>query len=394
MQYETEGGRVQEILQRFEAIVQDPTEHLRQWKTQHGKQIIACVPMHFPEEIIHAAGLLPVMTWTSPEPFTVAQAHVPSFFCGVVRGIVDMALRGRLACLDGIVFPDTCLQVRGIKNILHWNYPCAFQHLLYLPPVLGRPTSSVFLRDQLRRFKTDFETFIGHEITDQALRQSLTAYNRNRGLLRDLYALRRDRPGLLKAREVLAIVFSSMLMPKEAHSDLLAELLVQLKRTTPANGSGVRLVLAGSLCEAPQVALLDLLEEAGAVVVDDDLYTGSRYFVQDTEANGSPMEALARRYEQMMARCPSRIDHEHHWGPYLIDLVRQSHAQGVVNWMVKYCEPHNLWYPDVKRSLEAAGIPEFLLETEHEITSLEQIKTRFQVFVEMLLQADGSQLPV
>jgi benzoyl-CoA reductase/2-hydroxyglutaryl-CoA dehydratase subunit BcrC/BadD/HgdB len=65
-------------------------------------------------------------------------------------------------------------------------------------------------------------------------------------------------------------------------------------------------------------------------------------------------------------------------------MVRRNNAQGVVNLMVKYCEPHNLWYPDVKKSLEKAGIPEFLLETDHEIMSLWQIKTRLQAFVEMI----------
>jgi benzoyl-CoA reductase subunit C len=240
------------------------------------------------------------------------------------------------------------------------------------------------LRDELYRFKTSLEKFVEHEITDEALWQSIEVYNRNRRLLRQLYDLRRKNPGLLKAREVLAMVFSSMLMPKEEHSQLLSECLSQMQDTTPSDRSGVRLILAGSLCEAPKVDLLDLLEEVGAVVVDDDLYTGSRYFVQDVDGEGSPMEALARRYEQMLARCPTRIDHENHWGPHLIDMVGRSKAQGVVNWMVKYCEPHNLWYPDVKQSLEKAGIPELLLETDHEIMSLGQIKTRFQVFVEMI----------
>jgi benzoyl-CoA reductase subunit C len=375
---------VQDILRRFQAIAQNPGQHLAQWKDLTQKKIIACIPMHFPEQIIHAAGLLPAIIWESPEPFSIAYAHIPNFFCGVVRSVVDMALRDKINFFDGIVFPDTCLQVRGMKNILYWNYKCAFQAYLHLPPVLRGQSSGFHLRDELMRFKVGLENFVGHEITDQALSQSIDLYNRNQGLLRELYDFRRENPGLLTAKDVLAIVSASMVMPKEEHSQLLFDLLSKLRTVPPAPGDGVRLILAGSLCEAPKFDILDILEEVGAVVVDDDLYTGSRYFVQDVEVDVSPMEALARHYETMIPCCPSRIDPENDWGSYLANMVRRSNAQGVVNLMVKYCEPHNLWYPDVKKSLDRAGIPEFLLETDHEIMSLWQIKTRLKAFVEMI----------
>lgn len=375
---------MQEILTSFLNIAQDPGPHLMQWKSRNLKKIVACVPMHFPEEIIHAAGLLPVITWESPEPFSIAYAHVPSFFCGVVRSIVDMAIRDKLDFLDGLVLPDTCLMVRGIKNIFHWNYRCAFQYHLYLPPVLKGNADGLFLRNALNRFKKSLEQFVGHEITDESLCHSIEVYNRNRMLLRELYDLRRQKPGIITAKQTVAVVLACMLMPKEEHSELLFDLLADLRATPPPAEGRVRLILAGSLCEAPKFDLLDMLEEVGAVVVDDDLYTGSRYFPLDAKSDGNPMESLAVRYENMTSRCPTRIDFENDWGSFLVDMVRRSKAQGVVNCMVKYCEPHNLWYPDVKTSLDQAGIPEFLLETDHEIMSLGQIKTRFQAFVEMI----------
>ena len=62
----------------------------------------------------------------------------------------------------------------------------------------------------------------------------------------------------------------------------------------------------------------------------------------------------------------------------------KNQAQGVISIMVKYCEPHNFWYPYIRQKLSDAGNPEFMLETEHEVISLGQIKTRLQAFMEML----------
>ena len=162
---------MKEILKTFETIVDDPGRHLVRLKEANEVRIIACLPMHFPEEILDAAGLLPVVIWKSPESFSIAYSYLPVFFCGLVRSVVDMALSDKLCFLDGIVLPDTCLQVRGIKNILFWNYKCDFQELLYLPPVLRRRSSAEFLRNELDRFKTGVERYIGREITDRARRE-------------------------------------------------------------------------------------------------------------------------------------------------------------------------------------------------------------------------------
>jgi len=51
---------------------------------------------------------------------------------------------------------------------------------------------------------------------------------------------------------------------------------------------------------------------------------------------------------------------------------------------VKHCEAHMLYYPWLKDVLLASDIPHILIETEHEIVSLEGVRTRLQAFVEML----------
>jgi benzoyl-CoA reductase subunit C len=143
-------------------------------------------------------------------------------------------------------------------------------------------------------------------------------------------------------------------------------------------------VLTGSLCEAPPAELLALTEDLGGIVVDDDLYTGSRYFLTRVPSLPNPIEALADAYLHMTAPCPTRIYPEMRLGPYLVDMVKRAEAKGLIIILVKYCEAHDYTYPHMRRHLDSAGIPYLMIKTEHETSSVEQTKTRLQAFLEII----------
>jgi len=72
-------------------------------------------------------------------------------------------------------------------------------------------------------------------------------------------------------------------------------------------------------------------------------------------------------------------------GQLLIDMVKEKKADAVAVMMMKFCDPEEYDYPIYKAELEEAGIPELYLETDQQLTSFEQIRTRVQSFTEMLL---------
>ena len=118
--------------------------------------------------------------------------------------------------------------------------------------------------------------------------------------------------------------------------------------------------------------------------MDDDLYTGYRYYAVDVEMNGSPIEALAKSYLDSSLPVPTRSQPPIRWENFIVEKVKGSGAQGVVVLIAKYCEPHLFSYPFIKKALTAARIPHIMLETEHEVVSLEGTRTRLQAFLEML----------
>jgi benzoyl-CoA reductase/2-hydroxyglutaryl-CoA dehydratase subunit BcrC/BadD/HgdB len=209
-----------------------------------------------------------------------------------------------------------------------------------MPLALAKPQANPFCWG-IGEVQDERETFVGNQIEDRSLQKSIEVYNENRDLMKRLYDLRRRTPEVITAREMVAVSGAGMLMPKEDHSERLRKLIPALAKRKPPIGDPerrVRLVVTGSLCEAPSAELLDLTEEMGGIVVEDDLYTGSRYFLSKVPALANPMEALAEAYLQMVAPCPTRIYPELKLGPYLVDMVKKANGKGILIILVKFCE--------------------------------------------------------
>ena len=105
---------MQEIMGKFSRVVADPGKFIAGWKQDTDRKVIGCAPMHVPEELIHAAGMLPVIMWESSQPISVANRHVQSNMCGYGRSVLDNALAGKLDFLDGWIFLDCCMTPRGV----------------------------------------------------------------------------------------------------------------------------------------------------------------------------------------------------------------------------------------------------------------------------------------
>jgi benzoyl-CoA reductase/2-hydroxyglutaryl-CoA dehydratase subunit BcrC/BadD/HgdB len=149
---------------------------------------------------------------------------------------------------------------------------------------------------------------------------------------------------------------------------------------------GTRVYLSGHFCQAPKANVLELIEDCGGIVVDDDLYHGHRYISTDVDEDGDPLDALARWYlaRNLKVPCPTRVDQNADWEGYLLGAMDRSKAEGMIVLMAKFCEPHMYYYPQIKEAFEAHGVPHLLIETEHEMSSLEAVRTRIETFLEIV----------
>ncbi|ADI01251.1 MAG TPA: 2-hydroxyacyl-CoA dehydratase [Syntrophothermus lipocalidus] len=377
-----------EILSNLSKIAEQAYEKAKQWKAEHGGKVVGLCGMHYPEELVHASGALPIILQEIDEPVTTGHAYYYPFFCGFSRSIIDQAAKGYLDFLDGFISGDYCIQVVGAGEALGVVLRKA-SNMFFRFPVGNQPWTQADIKEGLQELKRDLEKFVGHEITDESIRESIRVYNRNRSLMREIYRIRASNPEALSAKDLVTIVKTSMIMPKEEHNAILQELLKDLpSRETRADQEGLRVFVSGSLCGAPKVDILTMLEQTGAVVVDDDLFHGYRYINTDIDIDGNtdPLKAIASFYIAKNAKvpCPTRVDPTTSWQQYLVNAAKEHGAGAIIILMAKYCEPHMFFYPDIKETLEEAGIPHLLIEVEHEVVSLESLRTRIEAFVEIV----------
>ncbi|MDJ0801769.1 MAG: 2-hydroxyacyl-CoA dehydratase family protein [Desulfobacterales bacterium] len=365
----------------YQDAVDDPYAYAARWKDRQRKPVVAHFCSYTPEEVIWAAGALPVRIFGQSARILAADTHLQSYACSLVRGAMEDALAGRLDFADGFVFPHTCDSIQRLSDIWRLNVPHGFHLDAVLPVKLNTPSARDYMRDIVKRFAHDLESRLGVEIADEALSDAIKLYNRLRQGLRAIHRLRSEHPEKLPGRVVHALSRAAMVMDREAFVDGLEQLMVDLEGHTPPFSDRKRLILSGGLCSMPDI--YGLIETAGGDVVWDDLCTGSRYFDGEIDDEPSLLAGIADRYRERMV-CPAKHMDLTRRGDHLVRLAKEHRAGGVIFVLLKFCDPHAFDYPYMKKMLDAAGIPSLLFEIEDQQVSAGQVRTRCEAFIEML----------
>lgn len=370
------------VLSRFHEAAAEPlSKKIENQKKATGKKMVGCFLYDLPEELLHAAGLQPLLFWGTNRPISMADTLIQSFCCSLVRSAVEALADGTLSKLDGMLIPHVCDSAQQMSSTWKYNSGGMYVEDYFVPKKLYSQASKEYLMDELNRLKGSIESLSGRKVTPALLKESIKLYNEDRALLRQLNDIRLKKPGAISDRDFYASVKASMIMPKEEHIPLMKDLLNSLKDAGAGEAPKIKVVLSGILWEPPQV--LDVFAEVGVAIIGDDLYNGSRYFLKDVATDGDPMEALADRHINNIPFCCYHYPRQE-VAQHLIKLVKETGAHGIVILEIKFCEPQDFEHPDLVKAIEEAGIPELSLETELQTIALGQMRTRLEAFVEMV----------
>lgn len=380
---------LEDLVARYrEPLENAPLDIAREWKKNHpDSKWVGCYPVYTPLELIHAGGMIPVGVIGAGNRMEIAHAdsRFQSFVCSIVKSTLELGLTGVLDFLDGIVFHSICDPARNLGSVFQRNFPKLMVEYIHFPQNMTSPHTVNYLAAEYRRIKTVYEEVAGRAITDDDLRRSLQVYNEQRRLLRELYAIRAEKPQNVSAVESYIVTRLATLMPPEEYIGILKDGLATVRRRNEKPKDRIKVVLEGSFCEQPPIELIDGLEAAGCYLLDDDFLTGWRFFVEDIPVDGDPVHNLAEAYLRRSVYSGVKHDTREPKAKHLIDRVRETGAAAALILSAKFCEPALFDYALYRRALEKEGIPHLFLEFEEKMWIFDKARTEVETFVESML---------
>ncbi len=371
-----------QIMSLCRDAIEDPEyPAARRWREAGGK-IVGHFQVYFPEEIAHAAGLLPIKISGAQVEGMEAESHFGSYLCSIIKTSLEVALTRKIE-LDMFVTHPICDAARNLAAIWGRNFPYKCQ-ILYLPQNPNSKHSLTYLTHEYERLKLDLQELAGREITENDLRDSLAIYNKGRALMRGLYDIKRETPWLVSGEEAFCLTALAGLIPREEYNEFMQAILPQIKQRQRQEQDKMRVVFEGGFCEHPPVDLLQTIDRS-CYLVDDDLMIGLRWFLDDVAAAGDPIKNLAEAYLENSSYSPVQHDLRKPKEDMLLQRIRDARAEAAIITAAKMCEPGLEEQVTYSKMLDEEGIPYFVSEFEENQTTFDHLGIQLETFVENLI---------
>ena len=370
-----------EIINEFKAIADNPRKAMDDYKKETGKGAVGIMPVYCPEEIVHAAGYLPIGMWgAQKKQISKARTYLPPFACSIMQSVMELQLEGVYDDLEAVIFSVPCDTLKCMSQ--KWNRPVPA--IVFTHPQnrkIAKDAANVFAREEFNIVKEKLEDILDVHISNKAIKNSIAVYNVNRAACREFSDVAAEYAAVVTPSDRHAVIKARWFMEKSRHTALVKELIAALKAEPAPEFKGKKIIVTGIQVEPYDV--LDIFQENGFAIVADDLAQETRNFRQDVPDDDDALMALARAWNEFDG-CSLATDVNKPKGQMIIDAVKKYGADAVVVCMMKFCDPEEFDYPILLQEFEAAGVKNLYIEVDQESTAFEQVKTRIQTFAEIL----------
>jgi len=337
-------------------VYENREKYLRRWK-ESGRKSVMTLGCDVPDEVIIAAGMLPVRCPGIYSPQPMADKYLEMSFGPLWRAMFEKIVSGENAQLyDYIAISKSSDMLTRIYYYLRELKrfeperpiaPIAFIDL----DLISRNMSAQYYNEKVtRRFIETVEGWTGAKIKAEALKHACEVCNENRSALAAFAALRRGEKCRVTGSEALTVIGASLFMEKEECTKLVNELCRDAENWPEVSAKA--LYFSGSQQESREV--YELIEELGGNVIAEDHDWGDRHYDRNVDLSLESVSGIVDRY---MFRFPSS---ERSFvklrAKALADKVVDSGAGAVLVYMNFNDESYLLDYPSEKPLFEKAGI--------------------------------------
>ncbi len=377
------------IIERCQALYEDLNfTTAREWKAaEPGRKVIGFMPVYVPREIIHAGDMLPLGILGGGDQLEVihGDAYYQSYICRIPRSTIELGVSKRLDFIDGMLFPSICDVIRNLSGMWQLMFPDVYVRYFDVPQNYQDEIGGEYYMHELNELRAGLESVAGREITDEALRNSISIYNENRRLVRALYTWRAERPEQAPASEVYLIARAGMVLPVEEHNELLRAYLEASRTEERPIRDKCRIVINGAFCEQPPLNLIKSIEMAGCYIVDDDYMLVNRWDLEDIPVDGDPVKNLALSFLHQSADTAAKYcTTEAETGQQLLESIERTQAEGVIFSAPSFCDPALLERPMLVDRLVENDIPYITFKYAENSGQMQPIREQAGTFADSI----------
>ncbi|MBD3349884.1 MAG: hypothetical protein GF364_00180 [Candidatus Lokiarchaeota archaeon] len=369
----------------------DNNTFLTDWKN-NGKKVIGYYCSYLPEEIIHAAGMLPYrIKGVENVDFIKSDAILSRFNCTYVRSTLNLILNQKYEFLDGLLIANTCDHVRRIYDVL--NYQKDFKTPLFfisLPHLFSNEGWN-WVKDEIYLFRESLMKSYNLKISDDDTKNAVILYNENRKLMNEIGSLRANRRPPLTGTEFSKICLVNSSIRKDYANKELKKVLSYLKsrKELKDNEYRARLMVIGSSIDNP--AFISILEHANSIVIADAICSQSRSFLEKMvwkpegyEKSSDPIkELVGATYGRVL--CPRMMNFHKERLKQIEELVRKHKVDGVVLQRIEFCDLHGIENSFLQHELkEQLDVPVLNIDREYFLGDIGRLRTRVEAFIEKI----------
>ena len=353
---------------------------------EEGRKIIGYTPGgYLPEELVLASGAIPICLIRGGDHSMVELAgpYICRWIDTFCRAQIGYGVSGEdpyYSILDLLVVPMTDNHIRAVMDVL--EYHTDIDIFPFGVPHMKEKAALDYYLYGIKRLKERLEELNGVGISNSKLREAIELCNRERELLRKISLLRRSRRVPMSSRDFVALNHGSFMADKGFMVGVLESVCEELEGLSPPVQEKPRILLTGSTLALGDGKILELIEEAGGVVVIEEFAEGIRPYWEDVTLDGDPMAALADAY--FMRRVPpawfrpgrERLE-------FLIRLAKDFNVAGVIWYQLMYRESYKLesfYFPNMLR--KETGLSMLTLESDYEAAESGGLRTRIEAFIE------------
>lgn len=368
------------MFNEFKDMLQNPKKTIVKHMEETGQKAIGCMPLYVPEELVSAAGMIPVGVWGTDTELSEAKTYFPAFICSILQTTLEAALNGEYDILSGMMIGNYCDSLKCMGQ----NFKLAVKDIEFIPVTIPQnrkmDAGKEFLKSQYKMVIEQLEKISGNKITDEALDKAIEIHDEHRKIMNEFTMLASQYPSEITPIKRNYVMKSAYIMDKKQHTEKVKELISEIKMLAPDQFNGKRVITTGIIADSED--LLKILEENNIAIVGDDIAHESRQYRTLTPDANTPMDRLAEQFANK--ECSTLYDPEKKRGKYIVDMAKDRKADGIIFVMTKFCDPEEYDYPQMKKDFEEAGIPHVLIETDMQMKNYEQARTAIQAFSETL----------